>query len=208
MFQINRVEYRAQLQTAAKNNRQLDIPTVLDLAQFQVPEAEAAKTRKHLYHLRGVINHAGNAQHGHFYSFLQVRNAWFCISDEHVREWSVESVLEYARGVSSHGTSAGAYCLFYSKSGCCEAHLTSRAVRRRRAQNPGSTAEVCARSTTSVPVDKSSKRSRLAGGRCVRRISDAGDPNVRQTSKRRNPRARIDPDRVRRGLLYAEVPAG
>lgn len=64
------------------------------------------------YRLKAIINHTGSANFGHFYSLIQIEGKWYCFSDTHVSEWSIDLVFRYAKGIGD--SSASAYCLFYS----------------------------------------------------------------------------------------------
>ena len=66
------------------------------------------------YHLMGVINHCGTAYGGHYYSFIKVRDRWYCFDDSRVDEWTFESVMSFSNGHGSNDSEV--YCLVYSAS--------------------------------------------------------------------------------------------
>lgn len=127
MVQISRVHFSGGTARAHKDNRFFDFPESLDLDRFCV-ESEEATRYKDLcwneergqkggeYQLKGIINHSGNAQFGHFYSFLEVDGEWFCFNDTLVKRWSKQSILKFAKGMGDSRSQSNAYCLLYAKS--------------------------------------------------------------------------------------------
>lgn len=75
---------------------------------------EYGKTDENTYYLSAVINHSGNAECGHYYSFIKVNDEWFQFDDSRITIKTEKEVLEVSQGKTKHPSNC--YCLFYSKS--------------------------------------------------------------------------------------------
>lgn len=73
------------------------------------------KQAKMTYSLIGVIVHNGNAECGHYFSFVykKKKNVWLCFNDENVTEVDEKEVLKQGSGESSYDSTG--YILFYEK---------------------------------------------------------------------------------------------
>tara|TARA_B100000401_G_scaffold336246_2_gene235016 strand:- start:3156 stop:4142 length:987 start_codon:yes stop_codon:yes gene_type:complete len=61
-------------------------------------------SNKVVYELYGVCIHEGIQSYGHYYSYVKIKNKWFCFNDNMVREIKEKTVV-----------SKSAYCLFYKR---------------------------------------------------------------------------------------------
>lgn len=77
-------------------------------------QIQRSQTDENTFYLSAVINHSGNAECGHYYSFIKVNNEWFQFDDSRVTIRTEKEVLEISQGKTSHPSNC--YCLFYSKS--------------------------------------------------------------------------------------------
>jgi len=98
-FQIN------QYGIFQKQNKNMDIPLLLDLKEFEVIPNTLSKM--YYYELSSVACHSGNLNGGHYYSIINKDNIWYKVDDDEVNEISDKNkVKQY---IDSKG-----YMLFYS----------------------------------------------------------------------------------------------
>ena len=83
-----------------KNNKMVEIPGVLDLKPFMIPEYKD-QTK---YELFALINHSGVINGGHYTSYIRRNNRWFLMDDMQVSEVD-ETTINQSKN----------YCLFYRK---------------------------------------------------------------------------------------------
>ena len=71
--------------TRTKNECFVSFPQVLDMSEFI--DNECGFNREPIYNLFAVINHAGNIDSGHYYSFIKLngQNDWYEFNDSSVR---------------------------------------------------------------------------------------------------------------------------
>jgi ubiquitin carboxyl-terminal hydrolase 8 len=84
--------------TFNKNNKNIDIPIILDLNKFTESKESC------IYELFGIINHHGNVSGGHYNSFIRRINRWFLIDDTKVIEVEEKNIINSSN-----------YCLFYRR---------------------------------------------------------------------------------------------
>lgn len=81
-------------------NRPYRVPETLDLDDLLVFDADA-EIRENKYHLHCVVIHQGDADGGHYYTFIKKDchcHKWFEFNDEEVIPRDLEYVLEEAIG--------------------------------------------------------------------------------------------------------------
>ena len=85
-----------------KNVSLVDFPLDdLDLSKYVI----GYKASSYKYKLFGVANHMGGISGGHYTSFVNTNNKWYCFNDASVGEILNPSII----------VSPSAYCLFYRK---------------------------------------------------------------------------------------------
>ena len=72
---------------------------------------------KFTYKLKAIINHSGGVLVGHYFSFIKIKDNWFCYNDSLVSLKTEEEVLKQAKGLLPGYFQSNCYCLFYSKGG-------------------------------------------------------------------------------------------
>ena len=64
----------------------IEVPEILDMSNYKLFD----KNIKNIYRLYGVVNHIGNIDSGHYYSFCRnnirknASNDWFVYNDENI----------------------------------------------------------------------------------------------------------------------------
>jgi ubiquitin C-terminal hydrolase len=86
--------WRANL---SKKNVRIHAPLSIDLQKFTLSPTTCP------YELFGIINHEGNIQHGHYYSYVK-KNDWYSINDQFIQSITPEQLIHENN-----------YCLFYRK---------------------------------------------------------------------------------------------
>ena len=84
-----------------KNNCLVKYPMLLDLQNY----VHGYNKMEFVYELKGVCNHIGTLQGGHYHSFVERNNKWYFCDDEIVQ--TVDNI--------EHLVNPHAYCLFYVK---------------------------------------------------------------------------------------------
>jgi len=116
----------------AKIGRHVEFPETLDMASFTVASGGGGGGDKHqskgagrryLYHLYGVLVHAGHSLNsGHYYSYVKAANgSWYCCDDCSVSPSSIQTVLNQK-----------AYILFYRKDSPCGTHVSRSPSKSRK----------------------------------------------------------------------------
>jgi len=83
---IKRFEYNPRVRDYVKNNKMIEVPEILDMSNYKLFD----KNIKNIYRLYGVVNHIGNIDSGHYYSFCRnnirknASNDWFVYNDENI----------------------------------------------------------------------------------------------------------------------------
>jgi ubiquitin C-terminal hydrolase len=66
-------------QKISKNNKLVSFPDTMNVAKYtNIPT-------NMMYSLTNIINHTGNMDHGHYYSFQKYRNQWFRCNDNNIQ---------------------------------------------------------------------------------------------------------------------------
>lgn len=101
VISIKRFEYNALFGNFCKNNENIDFPNVLNMSNYKLLN----KNQDSIYELYGIINHIGNLNSGHYYSFCKNinNNKWYFINDENINLINDETKL----------VTNNAYMLFY-----------------------------------------------------------------------------------------------
>lgn len=81
----------------SKKNIKIDTPLEIDLQQFTVFHDKCN------YELFGIINHEGNIQSGHYYSYIK-KNDWYSVNDHFIQSITTDQLIHESN-----------YCLFYRK---------------------------------------------------------------------------------------------
>lgn len=92
------------------------------LASIEKQRFQSEGSLKHNYKLKGIIIHQGNANYGHYYSFVRVGDSWLCCDDMRVEKVDEERVFQIAQG-RGEKESEGCYCLVYVKGIFYKSHL-------------------------------------------------------------------------------------
>lgn len=74
------------------------------------------KMSKFWYRLKAIIIHSGMVGFGHYFSFIKIKDKWFCFNDSHVSTKTEEEVLAQAKGQVRGYENCNCYCLFYERS--------------------------------------------------------------------------------------------
>ena len=82
----------------SKKKMKIESPLLLDITPFTIYK------QKQLYELFGILNHEGNMNTGHYYSYVFQDKQWFSLNDENVQLISSDSIIHESN-----------YCLFYRK---------------------------------------------------------------------------------------------
>lgn len=114
-----------------KINDRFEFPLSLDLYPFSseclgdVLPTDRRDRSYYLYKLKGIVVHSGNADSGHYYSFIQDRtnNNWYQFNDESVTPFNIDEDLEnecYGNEISNDyyrqvGRCRNAYVLIYER---------------------------------------------------------------------------------------------
>ncbi|KAK9468840.1 hypothetical protein V1512DRAFT_258032 [Lipomyces arxii] len=88
---VNRSQYDPVQRTAVKNYVPVSFPEQLSLQKYVQTDSYADDTS---YRLISVVTHQGNHSFGHYTAFRRVDNGWIETSDGHVRDVSLNEVLE------------------------------------------------------------------------------------------------------------------
>ena len=67
------------------------------------------------YKLKAVINHSGEANYGHYFSFIKIKKEWYCFNDSNVTLTTQDEVMKQSRGLNPGYEKCSCYCLFYDK---------------------------------------------------------------------------------------------
>nr|CAB3267546.1 ubiquitin carboxyl-terminal hydrolase 16-like [Phallusia mammillata] len=92
-----------------KVNKHVDIPILLDLAPFCTTDCKefADEDSRILYHLYGIVEHAGSLSRGHYTAYVKVRSANDRLSALLINQQ--KCVPEYQEGAKSISPSAGVW---------------------------------------------------------------------------------------------------
>jgi len=113
-FRFNHATLRSQ-----KIHDRFEYPTELDLKPFMLFRDEA----EHKFNLVGVVVHSGNADEGHYYSFIQERDSqkWYKFDDTNVCDFDPSNLgaQTYGGNMPQSGffrdRSTTAYMLIYER---------------------------------------------------------------------------------------------
>jgi ubiquitin C-terminal hydrolase len=82
----------------SKKSTYVETPFILDITPFTIYNDSTT------YQLFGIMNHDGNNQGGHYYSYILREESWFSLNDHFIQSISTENIIHKSN-----------YCLFYRK---------------------------------------------------------------------------------------------
>jgi ubiquitin C-terminal hydrolase len=114
IIHLKRFEFNSKSQKRKKSNGYFSFP--FELNMFPFTEEGLNKdivNGNYKYELRGVVNHVGLIDQGHYYSFIKDKslNSWFKYNDELVSSSSEDLISKECFG----GKNNNAYLLFYER---------------------------------------------------------------------------------------------
>ena len=117
---LKRFEYDFDLRAKVKINDFCEFPSVLDMMPY-TQKGQEGSTETELYNLKGVVIHQGNADSGHYYSYIKDKEQWIQFNDTLVSFAKLDDVISEGYG-GSYGDkkkyiekTKNAYLLFYEK---------------------------------------------------------------------------------------------
>lgn len=105
IIQLKRFTFHIQSGRRTKIDSRYIVDTTIDISSISEKEAR--------YNLKGIIIHQGDADAGHYYSYVKTKDGWLMFNDVKCSIETEEDVLSIASGSQQYGTSA--YLLFYEK---------------------------------------------------------------------------------------------
>ena len=81
-----------------KNDAFIETPLTLDISRFTIYKESC------MYELFGIVNHDGNINGGHYYSYVRREDSWFSLNDHFIQSISSDRIIHKSN-----------YCLFYRK---------------------------------------------------------------------------------------------
>ena len=96
LIHLKRFAFDLETLTQRKINTRLEFPAVLDLAPYMMAAPEDLDPDgRCIYHLGGVVVHAGTAHSGHYYSFIKEEGSgeWFEFNDAYVAHFDADAEL-------------------------------------------------------------------------------------------------------------------
>ncbi len=109
-----------------KINSYLKFPTHINMKKYTAEAlggAEDLPDQPYEYSLRGTVIHSGTSEGGHYYSFINSKDKWFCFNDEFIEEIKMSRIEEDGFGGEDKSLEGefkfekykNAYILFYEK---------------------------------------------------------------------------------------------
>ena len=108
-IQLKRFDYSIETYVRNKINQYYQFEDEIDFKQYLKVSNENQETR---YTLKGVVIHQGDADYGHYYSYLHEDNHWICLNDKNVSIVTKQIMNNEAFG-NEENTSA--YILLYER---------------------------------------------------------------------------------------------
>lgn len=107
---------RVDLLTGEKNDKEISFPELLDLNDLvdldcinfkeNIKDSLNSSSNSTIYQLRGLINHYGRMNFGHYLDYININGKWFEFNDSIVSEINEEDALR---------SSGAVYSLFYER---------------------------------------------------------------------------------------------
>lgn len=130
IFHLKRFEYDLVKGIRSKVNDYFSFPTKIDMQPYKVESIMNGldTSSEDVFELVGVLVHAGNAESGHYYSFIKERpsthdkETWIEFNDDTVTSWDSKRMEDQCFGGTNYGNDMmpdknfSAYMLFYERS--------------------------------------------------------------------------------------------
>ena len=81
---------------SSKNNAKLLFEDTIDLKEFYDNDDKQQLSK---YKLFGIINHVGNLNYGHYYSYIKIENEWYEFNDSNI--FKIDKLAYYSSTVSA-----------------------------------------------------------------------------------------------------------